>query len=318
MATPVAWAGRMQATATPKAFDKVTGIAVTGTHAGDFASGDDDTEARQHGDTLLATLAERAGVALDVVQVGPSDAAETGPALSEDRYYEALEHGAGLADAAVDSGTDLIVLSGHGPGTQTAAVAVASHMTRTSTVDLSPRLHRPGGLIDDNSWMARVAALRDTFARVDAPKRDALTMVTEFGGAVIATAAAVIMGAALRRTPVLIDGPVGFAAALVARDFSLGAPKWCYAPDRMPHPVVDKAAKQIGMAEPLGFGLDVGEGCAALHATPLLQDTLRLVERLPFPDDVEELDESDADDEPEDELGAASQQSVGEDPSTMV
>ncbi|MGH8794629.1 MAG: nicotinate-nucleotide--dimethylbenzimidazole phosphoribosyltransferase [Stackebrandtia sp.] len=314
LTTPVSWVGRMQATVKPRPFDKIVGLAVVGSHAGGYAAGDDDpAPGLDSGAALVSLLAERAGVSLDVVKVGESAATEDGPALADDQYFEALERGARLADSAIDSGADLIVLCGLGAGTTAAAIAVASHMTRTPPVELSPRLLRPGGLIDDASWMTRTAAIRDTFARLDSPKRDAPTALTEIGGAVLATAAAVIVGAALRRTPLLLDGPVGFAAALVARDFSLGAPKWSYAPDRIPHPVVDKAAKQIGMPDPLGFGLDIGEGCAAMNAVPLLQDALRLADQLPFPEEPQEAEE-----EPGEEPPADDDAHKGEDPSTMA
>src|SRR5699024_705957 len=82
----------------------------------------------------------------------------------------------------------------------------------------------------------------------------------------------------------------GHAAALTSRDFSLGAPKWCYAPDRIPHPVVKKAAGQVGMIQPVGPGMDIGEGCASMHALPGLQATLRLINELPYlpPEEPEE------------------------------
>jgi nicotinate-nucleotide--dimethylbenzimidazole phosphoribosyltransferase len=171
-------------------------------------------------------------------------------------------------------------------------------------VELSPRVRRPGGVIDDNVWMRRVAAIRDAFARLGGPGREARVMLGELGGPVMATLVGAIVGAAVRRTPMLIDGPVAAAAALVSRDFSLGAPKWCYAPDRLPHPVVSEAADQIGLAEPLGFGVDLGEGCAALHALPLLQETLTTVSELsylpPQPEDDDDDDDADADETADD------------------
>jgi nicotinate-nucleotide--dimethylbenzimidazole phosphoribosyltransferase len=284
----IAWAGRVQGTDRPVPFRNVTGLVVTGAHHGGFAAGDDDP-GKPLGDAsaLFERLAERAGVPLRYLETVPGAPAEDGPVLSDDDYIEALAQGQQAADGCIDAGADLIVLSATGPGTTAAAIAVAAHLTRTPPVELSPRMLLPGAVIDDNIWMRRTAAIRDTFARLNGPARDARTTLTEFGGPVIATATAIIVAAAVRRTPLLIDGPVGAAAALVARDFSLGAPKWCYAPDRMPHPVVDKAAKQVGMAEPLGFGVDVGEGCAMLAALPVLQDALRLANDLPFPAEPE-------------------------------
>ncbi|GAA4898899.1 nicotinate-nucleotide--dimethylbenzimidazole phosphoribosyltransferase [Stackebrandtia albiflava] len=280
----VSWAGRVQGTDRPVPFGHVEAIWVSGGTEGGFAAGDEGYET-ELGDPaeLAARLAERAGVPIRRVEAAVTPAAESGPVLTEEQYAEALTVGGQAADACIDAGADLLVLAGSGPGTVAAAVAVTAHLTRTPVVDLSPRLQLPGGVIDDNIWMRRVAAARDAFARVSGPARNARTTLTEFGGGVLATLAGVIVAAGLRRTPVLFDGPVTAAAALAARDFSLGAPKWCYAPDRIPHPVVKKVAGQVGMAEPIGPGLDVGEGCAVMHALPLLQDALRLASELPYP-----------------------------------
>lgn len=288
----VAWAGRVQGTNAPKPFTDIAGLVVSGAHEGDFGYGEDPAD-----ETTLNRLAQRAGVPLRRLETMTGAAAEAGPVLTEDQYLECLETGKQAADACVDSGADLLVLCGLGPGTRTAAVAVASHLTRTPAVELSPRLRLPGGVIDDNIWMRHIAAIRDAFARLGGPGRKAQTMLTELGGPVLATLTGVIVAAAVRRTPMLIDGPVAAAAVLVSRDFSLGAPKWCYAPDRIPHPVVARVAGQTGMADAIGFGVDIGEGCAVMQAVPLLQQTLRLYAELPFPEPVKDADDTTEDDE---------------------
>lgn len=279
----VSWAGRVQNTNAPVPFTQPQGLIVTGSHRGGYAAGDaDETESLLDGSAPLTRLAERAQLPLRFIHTTLAPAAEDGPLLSEQEYVEALEIGKQAADDAIDSGADLLVVAGLGPGTVTAAIAVTSHLVRVPAVDLSPRLRVPGGLIDDNTWMRRTAAIRDTVVRTTGAERTAATTLREFGGPVLATLTAIIVAAAVRRTPLLIDGPVATAAALTSRDFSLGAPKWCYAPDRIPHPVVDKVANQVGMAAPIGFGIDIGEGCAVMNALPLVQDALRLANSLPF------------------------------------
>lgn len=296
----VAWAGRVQGTDAPRPFGDVQGLVVTGAHDGDFGYGETAPD-----ETMLNRLAERAGVSVRRLTTISGGAAETGPVLTEDEYLECLETGKQTADACIDSGADLLVLVGLGPGTRTAAVAVTSHLTRTPAVELAPRLRLPGGVIDDNIWMRQIAAVRDAFARLGGPGRKAQTMLTELGGPVVATLTGVIVAAAIRRTPMLLDGPVASAAALVSRDFSLGAPKWCYAPDRIPHPVVGRVAGQTGMADPIGFGIDIGEGCAVMQAIPLLQQTLRLFDELPFPEPEPDKDEDEKEDGNDTEAAAA-------------
>ncbi|WP_415647776.1 nicotinate-nucleotide--dimethylbenzimidazole phosphoribosyltransferase [Stackebrandtia soli] len=296
LGSAVAWAARVQGTDRPTPFLRIDGIVVSGAHFGGFV------ESTPVDVDVLRALADTAGIPLTFIETEPTGAAESAPLLTVDEYEEALERGRAAADAAIDGGADAIVLIGLGPGVTAAAIGVAAHLTRTPPIELSPRVHVPGGLIDDETWMRQTAALRDAFARAGGPGRNAAAALSEFGGPVLAIAAAVIVAAAIRRTPVLIDGPAAAAAALAARDFSLGAPKWCYAPDRVPHPVVEKMASQTGMADPIGPGLDIGDGCAVLNAVPLLQDALTLAARLPYPADVDDRDRPDGivEEEPED------------------
>ena len=282
LANVVSWAGRVQATAEPVAFQKIQAIVVSGDYAGGFAAGEPDGSSRDVAD-IIDRLADRAGVPIERIDTGPGRAAEEEAVLTDDEYTEAITRGAEIADRHIDSGVDALVLIGSGPGTTAAAVAVTAHISRTPFVDLSPRIQVPGGLFDDNTWMQRVAATRDAFARVGESSRKARDTLSQLGGRVLATMTGLIVAAGLRRTPVLFDGPVAAASALAARDFSLGAPKWCYAPDRIPHPVVEKVAAQVGMSKPIGPGLDIGEGCAVLHVLPQLQDALRLASALPYP-----------------------------------
>ena len=82
------------------------------------------------------------------------------------------------------------------------------------------RVVTPAGLYDDNAWMTRCwpSATRSTgCAQRDGDPR---TVLVALGGADIAAATGLILGAASRRTPVMFDGPVGAAAALLANDFS--------------------------------------------------------------------------------------------------
>src|SRR5690606_7883504 len=82
-------------------------------------------------------------------------------------------------------------------------------------------------------------------------------------------------------TPVLLDGAAAAAAMMLARDYGLAAPKWCYMPNRSAHPVVAKLAKQGGLADDFGLALDLGDGAGLVVGWELLQHALRLSAALP-------------------------------------
>ena len=84
------------------------------------------------------------------------------------------------------------------------------------------------------------------------------------GGGDIAIATGILLGATARRAPVLLDGPVGVAAALMSRDLAGQARHWCLLPDHGRSPLVRLAAEVLGLHPLADMRLDLGEGATAL------------------------------------------------------
>jgi hypothetical protein len=81
--------------------------------------------------------------------------------------------------------------------------------------------------------------------------------------------------------PVLLDGPVGIAAGLVARDFGSQTRHWCLLPEAGTSALVAQGADVLGVTPVLNLGLDLGEGVNALVALPLLRAAIGLAASLP-------------------------------------
>jgi nicotinate-nucleotide--dimethylbenzimidazole phosphoribosyltransferase len=146
---------------------------------------------------------------------------------------------------------------------------------------LLQRVYHPGGAIDDEAWMVRCTALRDGLHRLHGRSRDARTLLSAFGGRDIAVAAGIVLGAASRRTPVVIDGPVGMAAALAARDIAGPARLWTVLADHGNHPTVKAGAQALDLEPLVELRLGLGEGAASLMAVPLIQAALSIAETAP-------------------------------------
>ena len=281
----VGWSARMQATDAPQPFDSPRMLLFAGAYPDDWDAGDaspleEQVRAAQRGEGLIGAEAARAGIAVEVVETGASGGVE-GPLLDESELAEALALGRETADRAIDGGADLLLLAGLGAGAATASVAVCSFVAKEDITVYMPQLSMPGGLVDDVSWMRRVAALRDHLAFNHGFKRRADALVSRLAGAQLGAMAGTILTAATRSTPMLLDGAAAAAAMVLARDYGLAAPKWCYMPNRSPHPVVTKLAKQGGLADDFGLGLDLGAGTGLVLGWELLQHALRLSAALP-------------------------------------
>jgi nicotinate-nucleotide--dimethylbenzimidazole phosphoribosyltransferase len=283
----VSFAAGVQTRAVPVPWTTVRVLLLHGDHEGGAAagvsSGDSARRADQAraGEGAVAALAAAAGASLQVVDAATAGPIEHGPALAAEAVESALRYGWRLAEEAVDSGVDLIVLGSCGAGGDTAAAAIVAADTGAEPAALLGRVYAPGGEIDDNAWMIRCATVRDALHRVRESGRGPRELLAELGGGDISVATGVLLGAAARRTPVLLDGPVGVAAGLVARDLAGQTRHWCLLPDHGRQPTVKHAADVLGLDQLLDVRLDLGEGANALAILPVLQSMLGLVNTLP-------------------------------------
>ena len=306
----VEFAAATQATATPRPWVAPRVLLISGGHGGGASAGDDPADSERRlaqvtdGTGVLNRLAAEAGADIAVVRTATVAGMEDGPVLDEAAVDAALRQGWELADAAADDGRDLLVLASIGFGTDAAATAVMAATTGAEPVAMLPRVTAPGGRFDDNAWMVRCAAVRDAMHRIRQEPRGAKDILRQLGGPDVAVATGALLGATARRLPVLLDGPVGVAAALVSRDLAGQARHWCLLPDAGDLALVRQGADVLGLATVLDLGLGLGEGANALATLPLLTTAIALARSVPaHPALAEETGETDVEDEVEDEAG---------------
>ncbi|MFI5895969.1 bifunctional adenosylcobinamide kinase/adenosylcobinamide-phosphate guanylyltransferase [Actinoplanes sp. NPDC051513] len=283
----VEFAAATQGTTIPRPWESVRVLLISGAHDGGAAAGDDPADAErrvaqvEHGEGVLSRLAGQAGADVAVLRVARSGAMEDGPVTDEAAVDVALRQGWRLAEAAADAGRDLLVLASIGVGTDAVAATLSSAITGAEGVEVLPRVQLPGGRYDDEAWMVRCAAVRDALRRIRQEPRGAKDMLRQIGGADFAVAVGALLGAASRRLPVLLDGPLGIAAGLVARDLGSQARHWCLLPDAGKLALVVKGADVLGLNPVLDLGLGLGEGANALAALPLLRTAVGLAAAAP-------------------------------------
>ncbi|MFG1608318.1 bifunctional adenosylcobinamide kinase/adenosylcobinamide-phosphate guanylyltransferase [Actinoplanes sp. NPDC049265] len=283
----VEFAAATQGTVTPQPWSAVRVLLLSGTHAGGSGAGTDpaDVDRRvaeaEAGTGPLIRLAGQAGADVAVVRAAGSGAMEDGPVLDAGEVEAALRHGWQLAAAARADGKDALVIAACGTGAEAAATAVLAATTGAEPVAVLPRVLAAGGTIDDNAWMVRCAAVRDGLHRIRTKSRGALDILAQVGGADVAVATGALLGAAAHRLPVLLDGPVGIAAGLVARDLGSQARHWCLLADAGTSELVQQGADVLGLTPVTELGLDLGEGLNALTALPVLRTVIGLAGALP-------------------------------------
>jgi adenosyl cobinamide kinase/adenosyl cobinamide phosphate guanylyltransferase/NaMN:DMB phosphoribosyltransferase len=282
----VRFAAATQRTATPRPWRSVRMMLLYADHDGGCAAGVDPADSAhwasqaRAGEGVIGLLAARAGATIQVVDAATAGAIEWVDAAMPEAVEAGLRHGWRLAEEAIDSGVDLIVLGACGAGAETAAGAIVSAVTSAEIAGLLGRRVSADGTVDDASWMRRCAAARDALQRVRGISLAPKDLLTQLGGVDLAIAVGILLGATARRTPVLMDGPVGVAAGLVARDLAGQSRHWCLLPDHGGDPTTKIGADVLGLDQFLDLRIGLGEGATALAVLPLLQAALGLTATL--------------------------------------
>ena len=246
------------------------------------------------GGAAINVLARQAGARLIVVDMGVNGPAESipgvvsrwiaggtqnithGPAMTVDQAILALEHGIAIAQELASTGVDLIGIGEMGIGNTTAATALAAAFTGRPAKEIAGR----GTGIDDATFVRKVAAIDKALAVNPPAGKTALQVLAALGGFEIAGLAGVVLGAASRKVPVLLDGFIASTAALCAAKLAPRAAGYVIASHRsveIGHTVVLEA---LGCEPLFDLAMRLGEGTGAALAMPMVDAALHLLHEM--------------------------------------
>jgi len=245
------------------------------------------------GGAAVNVLARHAGAEVTVVDVGVAGPVEgwggsldrrvrTGTAnlaveaaMTEDEARRALDVGAEVAGTCVQDGARCLVTGEMGIGNTTAAAALVAAFTGRPPAEVTGR----GTGIDDATWAHKVGVVERGLQRVGADA-DPLELLAGVGGLEIAALAGLVVGGAAAGVPVLLDGLIAGAAAVVASSLVAGVERWCVAGHRSPEPGATVALEHLGLEPILDLGLRLGEGTGAVLALPVLQAAAKVLHEM--------------------------------------
>ncbi|HXQ24756.1 MAG TPA: nicotinate-nucleotide--dimethylbenzimidazole phosphoribosyltransferase [Candidatus Acidoferrales bacterium] len=243
------------------------------------------------GGAAINVLARQAGARLTVVDVGvreplpPLPEIRTrrigpgtrnfvlGPAMSRDQARAALECGIEIAQELIVEGLTLLGIGDMGIANTTAASALTAAFTGASVEAVTGR----GTGIDDAGLQHKIDVIGRalTINRPDAG--DALDVVAKLGGFEIAGLAGVVLGCAAGRTPVMLDGFITGAAALVAARLHPDVAGYLLASHQSVEAGHGVILRALGQQPLLDLGLRLGEGTGAALAMPLVDAALHIL-----------------------------------------
>lgn len=282
------WLSACQGFYPPRAIERPRVLIFAGDHgvAKQGVDSADPTLSVRHAEILTAgqapvnVLAAAAGAGVRLVDVSlnhevwgdervstGSGGIDTEDAMTQQQLERALEIGRRVADQEVDSGADLLLPGALGVAGETVAAALAGTLTRTEPVAVVG----VGYGISEQVWKQRVKVVRDAMFRARSDIDQPLEVLRKISSPDFAALVAFCAQAAVRRTPVLIDGPMATVAAMFADRLAPGSRAWFGAAQTSTAPSQTTALRDLGLRPLLDLQFDLGAGTGALAALPLLQ-----------------------------------------------
>jgi nicotinate-nucleotide--dimethylbenzimidazole phosphoribosyltransferase len=199
-----------------------------------------------------------------------------GPAMTRETAVQAVEYGIALAGELAEAGIGLLAVGDMGIANTTAASALTAAFLAQPPEQVTGR----GTGVDDDRLLRKVRAVEQALAVNRPNAADAVDVVAKVGGFEIAGLAGVILGAAARKVPVMLDGFITGAAALIAVGLCPAVRDYLIAAHRSVEPGHAFILRQLGLRPLLDLDMRLGEGTGAVLAMNLLEASLRLLHEM--------------------------------------
>lgn len=200
---------------------------------------------------------------------------EREPAIAREALDGVLAAGAAAFDTLrARVPFDVLALGDMGVGSTTSAAAIVAAFTGEQAHAVAG--HGPG--VDDAGSARKVAAIEAGLARCSEFGWDEIA--SEVGGFEIVGLAGVILAAACARIPVVLDGYIVAAAALIAADIAPAALDYCIAAHRSQEPGHRIALAALKLEPLLDLDLRLGEASGAALALPIVEAAARMVREM--------------------------------------
>jgi nicotinate-nucleotide--dimethylbenzimidazole phosphoribosyltransferase len=193
--------------------------------------------------------------------------------MSQETAVRGLEIGIGLAAELAAEGIGLLGIGDMGIANTTSASALTAVLCGQAVERVTGR----GTGIDDAGRQRKIQAIERALAVNRPDPADPLDVLAKVGGFEIAGLAGVLLGAAARRLPVLLDGFITGTAALIAVRLCSAVRGYLIASHRSVEPGHQEILRDLELRPLLDLEMRLGEGTGAVLAMYLVEASLRIV-----------------------------------------
>jgi nicotinate-nucleotide--dimethylbenzimidazole phosphoribosyltransferase len=196
----------------------------------------------------------------------------TGPAMTREQAIASIEAGIEVAFSLKDE-IDLFGTGEMGIANTTPSSAIVAALTCSPVEEITGR----GTGLDDTALQNKIAVIKEAL-RINQPDpADALDVLAKVGGFEIGAIAGLILGAAALKKPVIVDGFITTAGALIAQGLSPVSAQYMIAAHRSVEPGHRVSQERLGKEPLLSLNLRLGEGTGASLAMNLVEAAVRVL-----------------------------------------
>jgi nicotinate-nucleotide--dimethylbenzimidazole phosphoribosyltransferase len=247
------------------------------------------------GGAAINVLARQAGAGVTIVDIGVASDFDPslpgllhrkiahgtrnmakGPAMTVAEAEKAIATGIDVLTQVAEKGLDLIATGDMGIGNTTPSSAIVAVMTGLPVAKVTGR----GTGVDDAGLAHKIKIIEQAIALNKPDPNNALDVLCKVGGLEIAGLAGVMIAAAARRIPVVVDGFISTAAAMIAvglvpdvRNYLFGSHKSVEIGHQFMH-------KHLGLVPLIDLNLRLGEGTGAVLAFHLIEAASRILREM--------------------------------------
>ncbi len=197
--------------------------------------------------------------------------------MSRDIALKGIEVGFELVKLACDEGYDIIGTGEVGMGnTSTAAACI---MAALGSTDTEKAIGRGGGLTDE-AYENKKRVISQALAMHKPDAKDIVDIISKVGGLDIAAMTGVFIGAAYYRKPVIIDGVISIAAALLAYKFNPLTKEFMFPSHISEEPAYNLAAEAMELKPMLNLGMRLGEGTGCPIAMGIIGNAMAIINNM--------------------------------------
>lgn len=194
-----------------------------------------------------------------------------GPAMTRQQALDAIEAGIAVVDAEIAKGLDIIGTGDMGIGNTTASSAIAAAITGEPVEKVTGR----GEGLDDEQLLHKVKVVQKALDVNKPNPRDPIDVLSKVGGFEIGGLTGVMLGAAAHHIPVVIDGFISGAAALIATGLAPELKDYLIAAHLSAESGHKVLLQHLGLTPLLSLEMRLGEGTGAVLGIAIVEAAVK-------------------------------------------